>query len=216
MNDNTGSVRDILTVLFKHKQKIIITFFAVVAAVTIGTFLISPTYEAKSSLLVKFGREYLYTPEVGEGRPTLMASGQEELLNSEVQILMNHDIIGKVLASLGIQNVYPGLSAFSGIAKSDAAINQFKRSLIVEPVKKSNVIQVSFQHHNPESAPGRSTSWSISSGRSTCRYTQTPSPPSLPSSYRGTGRSSPRQKASLRGSSRDTGSTRSTSKGACS
>ena len=150
MNDNTGSVRDILTVLFKHKQKIIITFFAVVAAVTIGTFLISPTYEAKSSLLVKFGREYLYTPEVGEGRPTPMASGQEELLNSEVQILMNHDIIGKVLASLGIQNVYPGLSAFSGVAKTDAAINQFKRSLIVEPVKKSNVIQVSFQHHNPE------------------------------------------------------------------
>ena len=150
MNENAGSIRDILTVLFKHKQKIIITFLSVVVAVTVGTFLVSPTYEAKSSLLVKFGREYFYTPEVGEGRPTPLTSGQEELLNSEVQILMNHDIIGKVLTSLGIQNVYPGLSAFSGVAKTDAAVNRFKRSLIVEPVKKSNVIQVSFQHGNPE------------------------------------------------------------------
>ena len=79
-----------------------------------------------------------------------MTIGQEELLNSEVQILMNHDIIGKVISTLGVKNLYPGLSAFSGVSKNDAAINQFKKALIAEPVRKSNVIQVSFQHHNPE------------------------------------------------------------------
>jgi len=94
---DTAGIRDILTVLFKHKQKIVITFLAVVVVITIGTFLITPTYEAKSSLLVKFGREYLYTPEVGEGRPTPLAISSEELLNSEVQILMNHDLIEKVI-----------------------------------------------------------------------------------------------------------------------
>ncbi len=147
---NLSSIRDILTVLFKHKQKIIVTFLVVVIAITLGTFLISPTYEAKSSLLVKFGREYLYTPEVGEGRPTPLAISQEELINSEVQILMNHDLIGKVIDTLGVNKLYPGLSTFSGVSKTDAAINQFKKSLIAEPVRKSNVIQVSFQHHNPD------------------------------------------------------------------
>ena len=70
------NARDILTVLFKHKQKIIITFLTVVIAITVGSLLISPTYEAKSSLLVKFGREYLYTPEVGEGAAHARYHGQ--------------------------------------------------------------------------------------------------------------------------------------------
>ena len=40
---------------------------------------------------------------------------------------MNHDIIGKVISTLGVKNLYPGLSAFSGVSKTDAAINQFKK-----------------------------------------------------------------------------------------
>jgi uncharacterized protein involved in exopolysaccharide biosynthesis len=150
MNRESGSARDILTVLFKHKQKIVAAFLVVVIAVAVGTFLTAPTYEAKSSLLVKFGREYFYTPEVGEGRPTPLSTGQEELINSEVQILTDNDLIGKVIASLGPNKLYPGLSAFSGVSKNDAAINQFRKSLIAEPVRKSNVIQVSFKHQNPE------------------------------------------------------------------
>jgi uncharacterized protein involved in exopolysaccharide biosynthesis len=55
MNEKS-SARDVLTILFKQKKKIIITFFAAVVVITLGTFLISPTYEATSSLLVKFGR----------------------------------------------------------------------------------------------------------------------------------------------------------------
>ncbi len=150
MRHDMKSIRDVLTVLFKHKQKIIVTFLVVVVAITIGTFLITPTYEAKSSLLVKFGREYFYTPEVGEGRPTPLSMDQEGLINSEVQIFMDQDLIRKVIATLGVGKLYPGLSAFSGVSKTDAAINKFKKALIVEPVRKSNVIQVSFQHQNPE------------------------------------------------------------------
>jgi uncharacterized protein involved in exopolysaccharide biosynthesis len=144
------SVRDLLTVLFKHKQKIIITFLTVVIVITVGSLLVSPTYEAKSSLLVKFGREYLYTPEVGDARPTPMTLSPEELINSEVQILTNRDLIGKVISTLGMKNIYPNLSSFSGVSKTDAAVNRFQKALVAEPVKKSNVILVSFQHDNPE------------------------------------------------------------------
>jgi uncharacterized protein involved in exopolysaccharide biosynthesis len=151
MNEKPGSTRDILTVLFKQKKKIIVTFFAVVIVITLGTFLIRPTYEASSSLLVKFGREYLYTPEVGDNRPMTM-TGQEELFNSEIQILTNRDLIEKVIGTMGADKLYPSLPTFKGVSGSDAAVNEFKKNLVVEPAKKSNVIQVSFQHHNPVSA----------------------------------------------------------------
>lgn len=74
--------RDFLTVLFKHKYTFLIIFFPVVATVTIGSFLLRPTDEAKSSLLLKFGREYIYRSEVGErGSDTrpLIPLNQEEV-----------------------------------------------------------------------------------------------------------------------------------------
>src|SRR5512135_834948 len=68
-------LRDFLTVLFKHKVRIVTIFLTTVATATIVTFLLPPTYEAKSSLMVKFGREYVNRPGVGDTR-SLMALNQ--------------------------------------------------------------------------------------------------------------------------------------------
>ncbi|MFH1703496.1 MAG: GNVR domain-containing protein [Nitrospirota bacterium] len=152
----TGSLRDFMSILFKHKQKILVVFLATVITVTVGSFLIPPTYEAKSSLLVKFGREYIYQPEVGE-RPQdmrLIPLDQEEVINSEIQILTSRDLIEKVIRTLGIEKIYPELakSPSKNIAPIEKAILQFKKKLFTEGIKKSNVIQVSFQHKEPQIA----------------------------------------------------------------
>ena len=155
--NQAGSLRDFLTVLFKHKYKILIIFFAVVTTVTIGSFLLPPTYEAKSSLLIKFGREYIYRSEVGErasdSRP-LMPLNQEEVINSEIQILTSRDLIEKVINTLKVENVYPNLAEGPAgtITPLEAAILQFEKKLSVEGIKKSSVIQVSFQHKDPRIA----------------------------------------------------------------
>src|SRR3989304_9321211 len=152
----TGSLRDFMSILFKHKQKILVVFLATVAPVPVGSFLIPPTYEAKSSLLVKFGREYIYQPEVGE-RPQdmrLIPLDQEEVINSEIQILTSRDLIEKVIRTLGIEKINPELakSPSKNIAPIEKAILQFKKKLFTEGIKKSNVIQVSFQHKEPQIA----------------------------------------------------------------
>ena len=54
--DTQGTLRDLLHILFKHQAKIITIFLTVVITVTIGSFLMSPVYEASSKILVKFGR----------------------------------------------------------------------------------------------------------------------------------------------------------------
>ena len=155
--NQAGSLRDFLTVLFKHKYKILIIFFAVVATVTIGSFLLPPTYEAKSSLLIKFGREYIYRSEVGERASdsrTLIPLNQEEVINSEIQILTSRDLIEKVINTLKVENIYPDLAEgpTSTVTPLEAAILQFEKKLSVEGIKKSSVIQVSFQHKDPRIA----------------------------------------------------------------
>jgi uncharacterized protein involved in exopolysaccharide biosynthesis len=152
------SLRDFLTVLFKHKQTILILFFAVIVTVTIGSFLLPPTYEAKSSLLVKFGREYIYRPEVGERGSSdmgpLIPLNQEEVINSEIQILTSRDLIEKVINTIKVENIYPDLveNPSKIITPKEAAILRFEKKLSVEGVKKSSVIEVSFQHKDPHMA----------------------------------------------------------------
>jgi uncharacterized protein involved in exopolysaccharide biosynthesis len=155
--NQAGSLRDFLTVLFKHKYKILVIFLAVVATVTVGSFLLPPTYEAKSSLLIKFGREYIYRSEVGERASdsrTLIPLNQEEVINSEIQILTSRDLIEKVINTLKVENIYPDLAEnpTSTITPLEAAILTFEKKLSVEGIKKSSVIQVSFQHKDPRIA----------------------------------------------------------------
>jgi len=149
-----SSLRDFLAILFKHKYAILIIFLTVVATVTIGSFLLPPTYEAKSSLLIKFGREYIYRSEVGErvsdSRPSIPLN-QEEVINSEIQILTSRDLIEKVITTLKVENIYPDLveNPSKMMTPLQAAVLQFEKRLFVEGVKKSNVIQISFQHKDP-------------------------------------------------------------------
>jgi uncharacterized protein involved in exopolysaccharide biosynthesis len=152
--DQESSLRDFLAVLFKHKYAILIIFITVVATVTIGSFLMSPTYEAKSSLLIKFGREYIYRSEVGErvsdSRPSIPLN-QEEVINSEIQILTSRDLIEKVITTIEVENIYPELTENPSetITPLQAAVLQFEKGLSVEGIKKSNVIEISFQHKDP-------------------------------------------------------------------
>ena len=148
----TRGLRDFLTIPFKHKYKILVTFLATVAVVTAGSFLIAPTYEAKSTLLVKFGREHIHRPEAGES--AFIPLSQEEVINSEVQILSSQDLIEKVIKTIKAENLYPALAAAppGRVPLLAAAVHRFEKNLTVEGIKKSNVIQVSFQHRDPTMA----------------------------------------------------------------
>jgi uncharacterized protein involved in exopolysaccharide biosynthesis len=151
----TGSIRDFLTVVFKHKTKILIIFFSIVLATTLISLIIPPVFETKTTLLVKYGREYLNQPEVGTAPPgTSMYLSQEEIINSEVQILRSPELAKKVIEALRIENMYPELvkDPPKKMSPMDAAVIQFGKSLAVEGVRKSNVINVSFRHEDPRMA----------------------------------------------------------------
>ena len=83
-----------------------------------------------------------------------MLLNQEEVTNSEIQILRNRDLIEKVITTLRLERIYPELliNSPANVKPMDAAIAQFEKHLKVEGVKKSNVIQVSFQHKDPQVA----------------------------------------------------------------
>jgi uncharacterized protein involved in exopolysaccharide biosynthesis len=145
-----NGLREFLTIIFKYKTMILAVFVSVVVTVTVASFLITPVYESESSVLVKIGREYVNRPEVGNNAP-VMSLNQEEVTNSEIQIIKNRDLIEKVISTLRLETIYPKLlkNPPADMKPMDAAIVIFQKKLKVEGFKKSNVIQVSFQHKDP-------------------------------------------------------------------
>lgn len=139
-------LREFLTVVFKNKTMILVVFFAVVVTVTIASFLTAPVYESEASILVKIGREDMK----GNNAP-IMSLNQEEVINSEIQILKNRDLIEKVIATLTLEKIYPELlkNPHANVKPMDAAIDRFQKALKVEGMNKSSVLHVSFQHKDP-------------------------------------------------------------------
>lgn len=149
----TGGPREFLTVLFKHKSRIAAMVSLSVLIGLVLSFLLPPVYEARSTVLIKVGREYISSPEVGNTR-ALLSLEQQEVLNSEIQILSNRELIEKVVTLLNVETLYPELAkkSTSKISPREASILQVEKHLSVSGVKKSSVIEVSFRHEDPKVA----------------------------------------------------------------
>ena len=131
----------------------------------------APTYEATSKVLVKFGRENVYattSQSQGGSGQIVFDTAREERINSEVELLKGRALISKVIADIGIDNIYPShgssflrihyklRSSSSWVAKKcpqpTAPSFFLQKKLEVEAVKKSDVITVTFQHEDPDVA----------------------------------------------------------------
>jgi uncharacterized protein involved in exopolysaccharide biosynthesis len=139
-----SSFRDFLHVIFKRKYQILLFFVVTVCTVVIGTFVMKPTYEAKAQILVKMGRENLYVPP-NSTNSQMINFNRDNQINSEIELLKGQFLAEKVITSLGSETIYEGLD-------HEQAVLTFQKSLSVEGIKKSDVIEVSFRHNDPKMA----------------------------------------------------------------
>lgn len=143
-----SNIRDILTILFKHKFKILVTFLVIFAGVTMFAFRLSNmrSYESKSVLLVKFGREFMNRPEEGRPGPVIP---QQAIIAGEISILTSRDLLMRVIEEIGPGTIYPGLRKNIGKGSSEIALENIEQVLAVENIRGSNLIQIKFSHGDP-------------------------------------------------------------------
>lgn len=130
--------------------------FGLGLAITCGVALMAgKQYTAEASLLLRLGREYIYTPEVGDanGR-TPLAYDREQTIQSETRILLSRDVLEATVDQLGVAYVYPKLA--QGDAPADAkrgrAVLMLEKALDAELLKNTNLMQVQFKHADPQVA----------------------------------------------------------------
>jgi len=163
-NASAFSLRDFLHIVFKSKRQIVLFFVGCFAAVVVGTFLMTTTYRATAQVLIKVGWDNLYIPETGNTNPVFNMR-QEEQINSEIEILKSRTISEKVVAAIGPLVLYPKLGNSSWFSLSsflpgrdadkdpaEEALAALEKNLQIEAIKKSNVIEVTFDHPDPQMA----------------------------------------------------------------
>lgn len=167
-NEARFTLRELLYIIFKHKGKILTIFFTIVMTVTIGSFIATPVYEATSMILVKFGRENIYTPATPtrEGSPPVMFdSKRKERINSAVEMIKGRSIIKRVIEDIGVKIIFPNIekktllkrlreliSPKPPVTLLDQATLIFQGKLKVEVIKDTDIFVISFEHPKPEIA----------------------------------------------------------------
>ncbi len=159
-----ASFRDFLNVIFKRKYQILLFFFVIFSAVAFATLLTKPTYQATCQILVKPGQEKIFMPATGSPSPVISVN-REEQLNSEIEIIKNRSLVQEVVEAIGAATIYPELdgkekgmfaSVFSGLKEQQSALEKtllkLQKNLDVQGIKKSNIIQISFNHTSPKMA----------------------------------------------------------------
>jgi uncharacterized protein involved in exopolysaccharide biosynthesis len=150
------TLRDLLAIGFRHKRSFLLCFCGILAGSVAAMFLVPPTYDSVSQLLVKRER---VDPVVSaeKNNPLQMKEDvTEEEINSEAELITSEDVLRKAVVDSGLADRKSLLSFLSYGQSQDAkiakAIDKLRSHLVVEPVKKTNVIQLTYSAHDPKYA----------------------------------------------------------------
>lgn len=146
------TARDLVAVVFRQRRTILTLFFAVVA-LSFFSGVLARKYEAHMKILVL--RQRMDAMVTAEPNAPSEASPEvtEEDLNSEVELLRSDDLLRSVVLATGLQ--HHQLSLFehpSNDAAIAMAVHALGKDLGIEPVRKANVITVSYRSSDPELA----------------------------------------------------------------
>jgi uncharacterized protein involved in exopolysaccharide biosynthesis len=154
---NSISLRDGASALFRRRGLVLFVFLAVVISTAVVTFLLPNKYESRMKILVKNQRvDVAITPEATSGAPAgVDAEVSENVINSEIELLTSRDLLTQVAKETGLAQAQPTAFWKKSLPEADRiekAAADLAKDLVIAPVKKANVISISYSANSPELA----------------------------------------------------------------
>jgi len=172
------SLRDACYVFFRHKWKMVLFFFTVVAVTAAVTSVCAKVYRSEAKLLLRLGHESVtLDPTAATGQIVSVLQSRENEINSELEILRSQELIEKVVDSVGppeflkssiekhssgdsvLRAIVSGLKSIprqfdlaESVSDRDKAILTVAKNLKIENLKDSSIISISYEAGNPKLA----------------------------------------------------------------
>jgi uncharacterized protein involved in exopolysaccharide biosynthesis len=156
-----ATLRDILTPLFRRRRLLVLTFCGVLLGAVIAALFLSSRYEARMEVLVNRDRmdPVVTTEQFSTTAPAAPVLTEEEI-NSEVELLQSADLLEKVVLANKMQDIEKDSILAKLMPKQDEgyyvskAVEHLGKKLKVDAVKKTNMIEVSYQSSDPKLSYG--------------------------------------------------------------
>jgi uncharacterized protein involved in exopolysaccharide biosynthesis len=130
----------------------LVAFALVVIAVAVSGVWI-PKYEAQMKILALRQRsDAMVTPSANAPAQFTNDQVSEEDLNSEVELLNSDDLLRNVALKTGLSGKSDSASDYGNEVRIATAVRKLGKDLKIEPIRKSNVISVSYQARDPKMA----------------------------------------------------------------
>jgi len=149
------TLRDVYYVVFRHKRRMILFFTVVVATVAVGTFRLPDIYRSEAKLLVRLGRESVtLDPTATTGQIINIAESRQMQINSELEIIKSREIAEKLVDAIGPVMLLgrPDQDMAELLNDREAAVLSVMKSLKVEVLKDSSIIDLSYEAKDPNLA----------------------------------------------------------------
>lgn len=150
------SVKDLIAIGFRHKRSMLFCFLAVFLGAVLVGILMPTSYQAHTEILVKRERvDPVISP--GQSAPVMVKDEvTEEELNSEVELLESDEVMREVAVASGLQKRSSLMGRIFGredeAGKIAKAAQRLRGSLVVEPMKKTNLISITYSSADPQQA----------------------------------------------------------------
>ncbi|HEX9045462.1 MAG TPA: Wzz/FepE/Etk N-terminal domain-containing protein, partial [Verrucomicrobiae bacterium] len=142
------SLGDIYFVVFRHKWKIFMLTLLGLAAAGTYFFLDQPLFQSQAKIFIRYiSDSHALNPSDNNTRVTSLIDMNQNVVNSEMEILTSYDLAAKVATNFGPEKV---MAKIGGGNSPTAAAATIKGGLRVESTKDSSVIYVTFRHADPD------------------------------------------------------------------
>ncbi len=161
MDNGTGgparraSMRDALTVIFRHQRLIVYSFLTVFGLVAFVTVTMDAVYESEAKIMIRIGRENVAVDPAVLGPTVRMTQDRESDINSEIIILESRYVAERAVATLGVDHILdpskplkPAVVEDPGDARRLRAVRLVMEGLSVGIEKRSNNIFLAFRCAN--------------------------------------------------------------------
>ena len=138
----SAHLREYLRMVRKYAWLIAACFLVITGAAAVGTYAQRPVYSAATRALIE--REGPRVVNIQEVSP----SGGEsaEFFQTQIQIIRSRPVIQRVIETMGLLERRPDL------AQSQDAVNQFLKTVSVEPVRNTRLVEIRVEDTDPKMA----------------------------------------------------------------
>ncbi len=148
------SVVDVILMLWRAKWIILLIAIPIIALAIAFAFTMKPEYQAVSRIQVTAGTERVFDPIVGSVQAQVLS--QEEITESEIELMRSPVIADRVIQKLGLETIYPEVQAAMNKAPVanrpviyEEAVVALQKNFYAGAAPKNPVIRTAFKHENP-------------------------------------------------------------------